>query len=273
MRKYLLLIFVVVLGLSLYSSLFPTLPAVDSAGHSTVSDGNKLVVVTYNIRGCRDDNGVADVEAIARELKDLNPDIIALQEVDEGLPRSGFVHQAQVLAKLLHMNYAYSPSLNFVIGTYGNAILSKYPIDSKKSYMLPSSHEQRSLLQAQINFDGKPLMVYATHLGLDKSERALQLSALSDYVKRDKGNRPAILLGDFNTDQKDPMLQPLRQILTDPLYTQHEHFATIAGKPVRQIDHIFISKDFSLNYATTTTASRSDHYPVCFHLDVPPIKA
>lgn len=268
MRKYLLLAFIVLLGLSLFSSNSPAQQAVESMSHSLSSDGNKLVAVTYNIRGCRDDNGIADVKAIAEELQELQPDIIALQEVDEGLPRSGFAHQAEELAHLLHMNYAYSPSINFVIGSYGNAILSKYPIQSTKSCMLPSTHEPRSLLEAQIDYAGKPLTVYATHLGLQQSERETQMKALYDQLKTDKNHHPAILLGDLNTDQQDALLRPLRQLLIDPLYNQHEHFATVDGQSQRQIDHIFISSDFVLTYATTATHSRSDHFPVSYHLQI-----
>lgn len=266
MRKYLLLAFVALLSLSLFSNLLSSRQSVEATDYTTLSDAGKLVAVTYNIRGCRDDNGIADVEAIAKELQELNPDIIALQEVDQGLPRSGFVHQAEELAKRLKMNYAYSPSINFVVGTYGNAILSKYPIQSKQSYMLPSSREPRSLLEVQVDYAGKPLMIYATHFGHTKKERASQMSALYEHVKQGKNNHPAILLGDFNTDQQDPLLQPIRQLLIDPMYNQNERFVTIEGQASKQIDHIFISKDFTLDYATTTTKSRSDHYPVCFYL-------
>lgn len=92
-----------------------------------------LSVVTYNIRGCRTDSGTADPELVIAALRTLDADIIALQEVDSSLPRSQFVNQVETIAAGLKMNYAYGPSIDFVIGTYGNAVLSKFPIQTPNS--------------------------------------------------------------------------------------------------------------------------------------------
>ncbi len=268
MRKYIVIAFALLVSLTLLSTLSNPSQAVQTQNLYTKKDVSSLTAVTYNIRGCRDETGIADVEAIAQELQQIQPDIIALQEVDEGLPRSGFVHQTEELAHLLKMNYAFSPTVDFVIGQFGNAVLSKYKINSVQSFKLPSRFEPRGVMRVEIDMGGQPLTVFATHLGLAHSERKKQLQTLYSYLKKEEPRHATILLGDFNTDQDDPLLVPLRRLLIDPLFQQHERIVTIEGKANRGIDHIFVSRDFALSYATTMTNSRSDHNPVCFHLKI-----
>ncbi len=225
-------------------------------------DDYALTVVTYNIRGCRDNVGQADATAIADELKKLGADIIALQEVDNGLPRSGFVNQARTIAKELQMNYVYAPSINFLVGTYGNAILSNRPILSSQVISLPFSLEPRSMLDVTIDLNGSPFHVFTTHLGLKKSERVEQFQFLRDYLQK-KASGSSVLLGDFNTRAADPLLKPLRSLFHDPLFTRKQELVTISGSSTYgMIDHIFLSNDLTYVQAFSPLTGRSDHYPI-----------
>ncbi|UFJ41568.1 endonuclease/exonuclease/phosphatase family protein [Brevibacillus humidisoli] len=227
-----------------------------------------LKVVTYNIRGCRDDSGQADAEAIVDDLRPLEADVIALQEVDIRLPRSGFVNQVKEIAAALEMNYAYAPSINFGIGTYGNAILSRYPIRSATQHFLPFEVEPRQLLAAVIDIHGKPLQLYATHLGLQPEERSRQLTLLVEHIAADM-SAPSILLGDFNTRSGDPLLEPLRQLFHDPMYRETSAVRTIKGDTTGQIDHIFLSEEVRFLRGFISTPSHSDHYPVGYYVQLP----
>ncbi|MCK9910494.1 endonuclease/exonuclease/phosphatase family protein, partial [Microbacteriaceae bacterium K1510] len=93
---------------------------------------------------------------MANEIKQLHADIIALQEVDNGLPRSRFVNQAKAIAQQIGMNYVYSPAIHFPTGTYGNALLSRFPISLATTVQLPSMHEPRALLDATLDINGIP---------------------------------------------------------------------------------------------------------------------
>ncbi|MFY0544612.1 endonuclease/exonuclease/phosphatase family protein [Brevibacillus sp. H7] len=232
-------------------------------------DDSALTVVTYNIRGCRDNEGEADPIAIAEELGKLGADIIALQEVDNRLPRSGFVNQAKTIAQHLQMNYVYAPSINFLIGTYGNALLSNRPILSSRVIPLPFFLEPRSLLDVVIDVNGSPFHVYTTHLGLKKSERIEQLQYLREYLHT-KDNRAAVLLGDFNTRAADPLLAPLRAFFQDPLFRRKQELVTVSGRSTYgMIDHIFLSHDLTFVQAYSPMTGRSDHYPVTLQLELP----
>jgi endonuclease/exonuclease/phosphatase family metal-dependent hydrolase len=230
----------------------------------------ELTVVTYNIRGCRNDVGEADALAIAGELKKLRADLISLQEVDNGLPRSGFVDQAKTIASVLHMNDVFAPAINFFVGTYGIALLSHYPIVSATSLALPSHREPRILLEAEVNVGGRPLHVFTTHLGLTHAERAEQFDYLYHYLRNQTG-QTAILLGDFNTQAEDPLLTPIRTLFDDPLFRRKQRLLTINGRQTRgMIDHIFLSPDLRFLHAYSPTTGRSDHHPVIFRIQLLP---
>jgi endonuclease/exonuclease/phosphatase family metal-dependent hydrolase len=228
-----------------------------------------LTLVTYNIRGCRDDEGEAEALAIAEELKKLGADIIALQEVDNRLPRSHFVNQAKTIARHLEMNYAYAPSIDFSVGTFGNAVISAFPIVSAQAVGLPFEWEPRTLLEVTLDLNGTPFHIYTTHLGLKKSERIKQFKHLHDYL-REKTGKSAVLLGDFNTRPGDPLLAPLRTLLHDPLHARHQELVTISGSSTYgMIDHVLLSPDLRFRYAFSMLTGRSDHYPLLFELDMP----
>jgi len=240
---------------------------VDTAIHTETIP---LTVVTYNIRGGRDDEGTADAGAIAAELKRLSADIIALQEVDNGLPRSRFADQAKEIAETLGMNYVFAPTINFLVGTYGNALLSRYPIRASSSIELPYHLEPRGLLEAQLEVQGRTLHVFTTHLGLKHSERVQQFEFLYNYL-RNKTGVPAILLGDFNTLPADPLLVPIRTLFQDPVFKHQQQLVSINGSHTYGIiDHIFLSPDLQYIHAFSPTTSRSDHYPVTLLLEWQP---
>lgn len=225
-------------------------------------DERTLKIVTYNIRGCRDDEGFADPSTIADTLRTLSADVIALQEVDFRLPRSQFVDQIATIADSLHMNYAYAPSLSLVIGTYGNALLSKLPILHAESLALPASWEPRSLLEVTLDWNGEPLHVYVTHLGVKESEHREQIESLLAYLQ-EKPYQSSILLGDFNMQPDHPLLGSLRTLYQDPVYDQQDNFVTLKGKHRgRQIDRILLSPDLHFLEAAAPSIGHSDHYPV-----------
>ncbi len=257
------------LPLTLFLSLFatPTGGAVvhNIAPSSYSSPSNyehPLSVVTYNIRGCRTDSGNADPSLVTEALRTLDADIIALQEVDYNLPRSQFVNQVETIAKALNMNYAYGPSIDLVVGGYGNAVLSKFPIRQAQQKKLPAVWEPRSILDVAVDWNGDPLHVVVTHLGVKKSEHREQIEFLRDYLQ-EKSYKHSILLGDFNMLPSDPLLETLRGAYQDPAYAGKLALRTLrhAGAP-KEIDRIFLSPQLSFIDASAPAIGPSDHYPV-----------
>lgn len=231
----------------------------------------ELTVITYNIRGCRDDQGIADPIAIADELKKLHGDIIALQEVDNGLPRSQFVNQAKMIADQLGLYYTYVPAVDFLVGTYGHALLSKYPITSAKAVTLPSGKEPRAMLDAVVLVDGQALHVYETHLGLSQSERKSQISVLQQYVKQSHEKDEAfLLLGDFNTASKNSLFKPILADVQAPFFHADQGLVSLrsSSRP-EMIDQIFLSPNIRFDNGFTDDYSHSDHYPIGANITLP----
>lgn len=261
------------LPLTLFLALFsfpPGGPVVSSsAPFDLVSPSHydqPLSVVTYNIRGCRTDTGAADPERIASALRTLDADVIALQEVDVRLPRSGFVDQVAAIAAQLRMNFAYGPSIDFAIGSYGNAVLSKFPIRHAEIHRLPAEWEPRSLLDVSIDWNGYPLHVLVTHLGVKKSEHREQVESLYDYLQ-EKSYDSTVLLGDLNMLPSDPLLRQLRGPLLDPQYERKLVLRTLKHDgPPKEIDRILYSRDFGFLAASAPAIGPSDHFPVKMEL-------
>lgn len=225
-----------------------------------------LSVVTYNIRGCRTDSGNADPALVAAALSLLDADIVALQEVDNNLPRSQFVNQVETIAKALKMNYAYGPSIDLVIAGYGNAVLSKYPIRFAEQKKLPAVWEPRSILDVTVDWNGEPLHVVVSHLGVKKSEHREQIESLRDYLQ-EKSYKHSILLGDFNMLPSDPLLDTLRDMYQDPVHEERRALRTLKyARALKEIDRILLSPQLAFLDASAPAIGPSDHYPVQMRL-------
>lgn len=102
-------------------------------------------------RGCRvrETDSHFKLERTAYVLAALNPNIILLQEVDCWRPATHMTCQARALAQVLHIDHAYGAVRRYRPGSYGNAILSRYPIRSKKNHIL-NGEDRRCCLEAEI---------------------------------------------------------------------------------------------------------------------------
>lgn len=155
---------------------------------------SRLVVATWNVHGFVWSDGRHDPEATLRQMRALDADVVALQEVlapDEGAlltegRRAGF----EVLL---------GPTLERDAGPYGNALLTRLPVREVRRIDLSiPGREPRGGLDVLLEWRGRALRVVATHLGLDPDERRAQSRWLSEAVRADGKDEGRILLGDLN---------------------------------------------------------------------------
>lgn len=168
-----------------------------------------LRVLTYNIHHGEGTDEKFDYKRLAAVIEKLKPDIVALQEVDCGTERASGVDQAKLLAKLCRMHYAFGQAMPHQGGQYGEAVLSRFPIEKTFVHPLPYQldREPRSAIEVVIAPPGiGPISFIGTHLCHQSSElRTLQTQRLSQLFPAQKGN-PVILAGDFNARPgSDPM--------------------------------------------------------------------
>jgi len=87
-----------------------------------------LSVMTYNIRHGRGRDGRVDLDRICAVIQEGRPDLIALQEVDRGMTRSGRIDQGARIADRLEMHWAPGHNGTLEGGVFGNVLLSRWPL-------------------------------------------------------------------------------------------------------------------------------------------------
>lgn len=171
-----------------------------------------LRVVSYNIHRAIGVDRRFRPERIARILSHHDGDIVLLQEVDEGVPRSREMDLARELAfGLGYPHFAVGHNVTLRKGRYGNATLSRHPILRERNIDLTiGGRKRRGCQHTAIQLEGRqPLDVFNLHLGLSARERELQLGLLlcSSEFSELSHDAPAIVAGDFNDWRS--LLQPL----------------------------------------------------------------
>jgi endonuclease/exonuclease/phosphatase family metal-dependent hydrolase len=249
-----------------------------------------LRVVTYNVHYCKGLDGRFAPDRIARILRELDPDIIALQELDVGNARSRGDDQLAYLAEELGLHPLFCPSIVNGEELYGHGLLSAHKISLVKQARLPTGDvpviEPRDGLHARIDFEGQPISIITTHLGLAHRERAAQIDRLleADFLGGISSDQPALFLGDLNLSPGGKLYRRLtatwgqvngRAFLHDvqahaPGHTALRTFPSFL--PVRSLDHIFATPHFTIKavHAPSNLLTRraSDHLPLVADLEL-----
>lgn len=225
-----------------------------------------LKFMTFNIRHALGLDGRIDLERVIATIAESQADVVALQEVDRFMSRSGHVDQAAELARTLQMEWRYAASLRHGRSEYGNAILSRYRVMDDEVIFLPGEKERRSLLKVKLNTDIGILWVMTTHLGVTERDRIRQFPLLTAQLK--KVDTQAILMGDFNMESDHSLMKDIVRLGWQEVELGSSCVGTVIGGVT--IDHIFTLDVGSACKAYTIATAASDHCPVvveiCQHM-------
>ena len=157
-----------------------------------------LKVVSYNVQ-CLSYG--KEYDKIVKILKDLDADIIGLQELDINTRRSGEGNQLQRLAEELGYEYCYAKTIFHQGGAYGHGMLSKYPI--RKSEVIYFNEkvegtEDRAYSRQVISVDGLKFTLYNTHITGGYGRIFEPLAEVNQVGKHMLKDPCAVLTGDFN---------------------------------------------------------------------------
>ncbi|MCA9045536.1 MAG: endonuclease/exonuclease/phosphatase family protein, partial [Planctomycetaceae bacterium] len=184
------------------------------------SAGETIRVLCYNIHYGQGTDGKYDVERLANVIKASKPDLVALQEVDVGVKRSGRVHEAQRLAELTGMAVRFGPTQHYEGGPFGNAVLTRFDILDVAIHPLPyteatperTTYPRGAIVVTVRTTAGQKLRFISTHFQHNVPEdRVAEAHAINDLFADDHDNStPTILAGDMNAQ---PEKKPIRVLL------------------------------------------------------------
>lgn len=215
-------------------------------------------------------DGVVDLKRIAGVIQSVKPDLVALQEVDRGTKRTGGVDQAAELERLTGLKAFFGRSIDYEGGQYGNAILTRLPLDGAQVHPLPGV-EPRSVIEARVRVRGQTVLFWATHLDSTRpEEHRIRAAERIVELMQARGETPAILAGDLNTTlDREPMkiLGRLFRVAGGEV----ERPTVPVGAPKRQIDFILYSPEQRWRVADVRVldeAVASDHRAIMAVLDL-----
>ncbi|HSK63699.1 MAG TPA: endonuclease/exonuclease/phosphatase family protein [Pyrinomonadaceae bacterium] len=231
-------------------------------------------VTTYNIHKCRGLDRRVRPKRIADVLREINADVVALQEV-VGMDDAAREHnQVAAIAEELGLDFCTGENRRLRGSAYGNAVLSRWPIATDRNHDLTwRMYEPRGCLDVAITLpDGSQtaLQLFNVHLGTGFFERRYQGHRLLDVIGSGDAVSagPRVLLGDFNEWTRG---------LTTRLLTRHWNSAepdqrlgrprTYPGVfPVLHLDHVYYNSLLTLKsvavHRTLLSLAASDHLPI-----------
>jgi endonuclease/exonuclease/phosphatase family metal-dependent hydrolase len=161
-------------------------------------------IATYNIHACVGVDRRCDPARIAAVLREIDPDIACLQEVDARRRLAPFADQWVYLGEATGLTVVAGTGLRPYRSRFGNAILTRFPVLSMRTIDLSvGDYEPRGAIDADLLVGNRVLRVVATHFGLRLAERRWQanrlMAALSEAPAANRQSPHAVLLmGDLN---------------------------------------------------------------------------
>lgn len=228
----------------------------------------EIRVISYNIHHGEGTDGRIDLERIAQRLMSEKPDLVAVNEVDQGTNRTHKIDMPAELARLTGMTAIFEKNIDYDGGLYGNAVLTRLPVRRHKNHKLPSNYkgEQRGVLEIELGAEDEqePILFLATHLDYrpDDTERRWSVQKIAEILK-DRSEVPAILAGDLNAS---PDSQVMAEFAKTWKRANDQDLKTFpSANPDKQIDYILVRPADRWQVVETRVLEEpvaSDHRPV-----------
>lgn len=212
-------------------------------------------------------DGRVNIPRIAQVLSEIDADIVALQEVYGAGVRDG---QVEAIAETLALHSAFGLTRHHLGRPYGNAILSRWPIQQSCDMDISIAHrERRGCIRADIKTPRGTIHVYNIHMGTRYFERRRQVRALmSSPQLHDALTGPRVLVGDFNewtNGLTTRMLSARFETLDTDLHVGRRR--SFPGfLPMLRLDHIYFEKPLHIVKSemvrTRLARAASDHLPL-----------
>jgi endonuclease/exonuclease/phosphatase family metal-dependent hydrolase len=248
--------------------------------HRVAGTPKQLTILTYNLQQGADLDGNRNWENQLLLINAINADLIGLQESDTARPSNGHVAAAKYFGAKLGYHIYYGP--NTVSGTYGTAILSRFPLKNPRTFFTYSDQDEVGTAMAEIEIDGKTFAFFNSHPSGSiprrcQAEELVRQAAAYEYV---------IAVGDYNATPQDESYRLLTARLKDSWAERHPEGVGRLHPVLRprgairphgssgkissaddtiampdRIDHIFLSQPLKVidSFYLPAPASQTDH--------------
>ena len=259
----------------------------------------RLRVLTYNIHHGEGADGRIDLTRVATIVNSVEPDLVAVQEVDVRTRRSGGVDQAAELARLTGLHPFFVRIIDYQGGPYGLLVLSRDQPYFETSHELPyqPGEEPRRVAEVRIRVggtgagregaagaggprgEGVEVAFFSTHLDYRAETVRLRQVERIEQLTRAVDAPVAILSGDFNAE---PGSAPIRRLLEtwrdtadddgkeDQLTSPANLLTYPSVAPTKRIDYVFYrpSRLRVVGRRVIDEPVASDHRPVLAEFEV-----
>ncbi|MDO5307895.1 MAG: endonuclease/exonuclease/phosphatase family protein [Planctomycetia bacterium] len=230
---------------------------------------NVVRLMSYNVCNGKGLDGKTDYNRLADVILKENPDLIAIQELDQKTKRSKGVDVLETLGELTKMYPSYGPAIDYQGGKYGIGILSKEKPIKVEYFPLPGREEQRCLLVVEF----EKCVFCCSHWSLTKEDRAATHAIVTSKMKEQ--SKPVFICGDFNATPQEDSIKNLQK---DWTILSADDVTFPANKPTIRIDYICVADptnkrdpqkwlDAVKDARVVNEPVVSDHRPIVVDLD------
>ncbi|HEX2057757.1 MAG TPA: endonuclease/exonuclease/phosphatase family protein [Actinomycetota bacterium] len=209
-------------------------------------------VATFNVHHCEGRDGVVDVARVADVIVATGAEVVALQELDLAMERTGGTNQPGEIAAATRLTVEFHAVLQRGDGRYGNALAAPGRLDSTK-VALPSVAREEPRAAVVGRYDG--ITFVGAHLSRSRRARAEQIRALAVLATR--LDPPVVLMGDLNEPESG--LGPLFDAGFNAVRQPSWRRLWLRLRPSPEIDHILVGPGLRVESQQTIRTPASDH--------------
>lgn len=235
----------------------------------------KLSILTYNIHKGIGTDRLYRLDRIIEICRELQPDIIAMQEVPQAFLKLRNEDSARIIADALGMEYMLGINVRLRRGSYGNATFSRYPIERGQNLNITwSIKKPRGCLNSIIKLPGRAQLGFMNfHLGLAGMERRRQIrSILRSPFLQAHADLPVVMVGDSNDVYNRLYRIVHRAGFSDTTYGSVEARTFPSYAPLWKLDKVYHNSRIRVHdyrvIRTGLTRIASDHLPVHATIEV-----
>ena len=223
------------------------------------SPKTSLTVMTYNIQQGNNKLGEKSIDQQLELIRQVNPDILGLQESDSARISLNNNDIARYFASQLGYYVYYGPKT--VTGTYGTALLSRFPLENAHTIFTYSDQDEIGTVQAEVVVGDQRIAIFNVHP--DGSDQAM-LTFAETLLQRAASYPLVISIGDYNLRSDETAYQMIEAVFKNAWLERYPTGISEDGIDMsgpKRIDHIFISSQLSVSDAVYVLApdSHTDH--------------